>query len=102
MCGRYGIYRSKMEYENALETTGGLSYAGMQIDMAPDFDIPPYRKAPLPFITSGGVEFGLWGLIPDGHKKPLSELRYTFNATSEKIAAGSWPWKGPAVRRQFC
>lgn len=91
-----------MDYENALESAGGLVYDGMPIDMEPDFNISPYRKEPLPFVTGAGVEFGLWGLIPDGHKKPLNELRFTFNARNETIEKGGWPWKGPVARRQFC
>jgi len=91
MCGRYGLYRSKMDYENALEATDGLTYAGIPIDMAPDYNIVPYRKAPLPYVTGAGVEFGLWGMIPDGHKKPINELRHTFNAKSETIEKGGWP-----------
>ncbi len=102
MCGRYSLYSSKMDYENALEAAGGLSYAGTPIDMEPDFNISPYRNAPLPFVTPAGIEFGLWGLVPDGNKKPLNELRYTFNAKVETIAKGGWPWKGPTARHQFC
>lgn len=100
MCGRYSIYRSKMEYENALEAAGGLSYAGIPIDMAYSYDITPYQKQHLPIVEDGKLSFAQWGMVPTWWKKPVKEARYTFNATVEKIAEGSSMWRRPFLRQR--
>lgn len=43
MCGRYGLYRSKMEYENALEAAGGLQ---SDRERGPEYIKPNYNVTP--------------------------------------------------------
>lgn len=47
MCGRYGNYRSKMDYENALAKAGGLSVDPDRgpAEMPPNYNVSPTQAA---------------------------------------------------------
>lgn len=103
MCGRYTLYRSKMDYENALADVGGLVIDSSK----PPHEIPPnYNVSPTQAVwiarnngTNIWLEPVMWGLKPrwakEGDKGPLP-----INARSETVATNKL--FAPLLRTKRC
>ena len=103
MCGRYGLYRSKMDYENALAKLGGLV---PERDRGPR-EIPPnYNVSPTNAVwiarrhdRNVWLEPVVWGLLARWAKDPEQGPR-PINARRETAAASKL--FGPLLRKRRC
>lgn len=103
MCGRYGIYRSKMDYENALEAAGGLT---ADRGRGPDSISPNYNVSPTNAVwiarrdeRNVWLEPVVWGLLARWSKEPGDGPR-PINARKETVATSKL--FGPLFRRKRC
>jgi putative SOS response-associated peptidase YedK len=102
MCGRYGLYRSKMDYENALAAAGGLT-----LDHRSATEIPSsYNVAPTSTVwiaRSDGRNVWLdqvqWGLLARWSKEPSQGPR-PINARMETVATSKL--FAPLMRKRRC
>lgn len=103
MCGRYGNYRSKMDYENALAKAGGLI---LDHDRDPDELPPNYNVAPSQAAwvarsdqQNTWLEQLMWGLVPRWAKDPKEGMR-PINARAETVATSKL--FAPLMKRRRC
>jgi len=102
MCGRYGLYRFKMDYENALAAAGGLT-----LDHRSATEIPPsYNVTPTSTVwiaRSDGKSVWLdqvqWGLLARWAKDSDQKLR-PINARAETVATSKL--FAPLMRKRRC
>ena len=69
MCGRHALYRSLMDYENALVNAGGLTIdrgRGTFDELPPNYNVTPSRAVWIARQDSKNVwlEPVVWGLLP--------------------------------------
>lgn len=103
MCGRYGLYRSKMDYENALEASGGLAAdrgRGAR-SIAPNYNVSPTNAVWVARRDGRNVwlEPVVWGLAARWSKTPEEGPR-PINARQETAATSKL--FGPLMRRKRC
>lgn len=103
MCGRYGIYRSRMEYENALEAAGGLT---PDRERGPRAIVPNYNVSPTNAVwiarrdgRNVWLEPVVWGLVARWSKDPKQGPQ-PINARVETVANSKL--FGPLLKRKRC
>lgn len=103
MCGRYGNYRSKMDYENALAAAGGLVLDADRdpADLPPNYNICPSQSA---WVARSAqqktwLEPVTWGLVPRWAKDPKDGMR-PINARAESVATSKL--FAPLLKRRRC
>jgi putative SOS response-associated peptidase YedK len=103
MCGRYGHYRSKMDYENALAAAGGLTLDSDRgpPEIPPNYNVSPTQAAWVARSESRKtwLEPVMWGLVPRWAKDPKEGLR-PINARSETVATSKL--FAPLLKRRRC
>ena len=103
MCGRYTLYRSKMEYENALASAGGLALdsAHFPYELPPSYNVTPSQAVWIARQNGTNVwlEPVMWGLLPrwakEGEKGPRP-----INARAETVATNKL--FAPLLRTKRC
>lgn len=103
MCGRYFLFRSKMDYENALANAGGLVVKSTQFphELPPDYNVTPSKAVWIARQDgkNAWLEPVVWGLIPrwakDGDKGPRP-----INARAETVATNKL--FAPLLRKKRC
>lgn len=103
MCGRYGHYRSKMDYENALAKAGGLTLdpARGTSELRPNYNVSPTQAAWVARSenSKAWLEPLMWGLVPRWSKDPKEGMR-PINARAETVATSRL--FSPLMRRKRC
>jgi putative SOS response-associated peptidase YedK len=103
MCGRYGLYRSKMDYENALEAAGGLNPdRGRGPDsIAPNYNVSPTNAVWIARRDGRNVwlEPVVWGLLARWSKDPEAGPR-PINARMETVATNKL--FAPLLKKRRC
>lgn len=89
MCGRYGLYRSKMDYENALEAAGGLTPdrgRGAK-SILPNYNVSPTNAVWIARRDGRNIwlESVVWGLLASW-SKASDEGPRPINARKETVA----------------
>lgn len=103
MCGRYGLYRSKMDYENALARSGALmaDHGRGAPEASPNYNVSPTHAVWVARCDEKNVWLDLvtWGLLARWSKAPGEGSR-PINARSETIATNKL--FAPLLRRRRC
>lgn len=103
MCGRYGHYRSKMDYESALAEAGGLvlDHDRGAHELAPNYNVSPTQTAWVARCDQQKtwLEPVMWGLVPRWAKDPGQGMR-PVNARAETVATSKL--FAPLMRRRRC
>ncbi len=103
MCGRYGLYRSKMDYENALARSGDLApdHARGAPDIAANYNVSPTHAVWVARRDDKNVWLDLvtWGLVARWSKAPGEGPR-PINARAETVATNKL--FAPLLRKRRC
>lgn len=103
MCGRYGHYRAKQDYEAALEKAGGLTVDRAQSlhDIPPNYNVSPTQSVWVAKQRDGNVwlDHVNWGLVPSWSKDP-EQGPHPINARAESV--GTSKLFAPLLRKKRC